>query len=282
MEVKESEDSGEPPETIFDTIPEGIELRQTNYGMGLFATRFFPQGSELYVGRQIVIPNSYREHRLLTNQGSFLLNSDTHAVRFSDTQRWFFLSDSFMNHSCDANVRCPQSEAQAASNTYSTVAIKNINEGDEITCDYNLFEYDCAGKVIEICQCGTSKCRGSVRGFKYLSKKEQEERLQEVDEKVLYNMALDPLNNFYFFPEVSVPASVRIEILNAREGHAIFFVSIKQFSISNSSISFQGEYSMVAARDFAANEVIFENESKLVPGDANIVLIIHGTFQTQK
>ena len=48
---------------------------------------------------------------------------------------------------------------------YQAIALRDIDVGDEITCDYALFDYDCSGHQIEVCACGSTKCRGKMTGF---------------------------------------------------------------------------------------------------------------------
>jgi hypothetical protein len=55
------------------------------------------------------------------------------------------------------------------------VCIRDIEIGDQITCDYDLIEYDCADKGIDCCACGSASCRTKIWGFKHL-----EEGLKEV------------------------------------------------------------------------------------------------------
>jgi hypothetical protein len=40
--------------------------------------------------------------------------------------------------------------------------------GEEITCDYDLFEWDARDKGISKCECGAPNCRGAALGFKFL------------------------------------------------------------------------------------------------------------------
>jgi hypothetical protein len=43
-----------------------------------------------------------------------------------------------------------------------------VHLAHQITCDYDLFEWDCVGKEIEVCGCGAAQCRGRIRGFAFL------------------------------------------------------------------------------------------------------------------
>jgi hypothetical protein len=240
-------------DVIHDTVPDGIELKSTPYGMGLFATRAFPAGATLYVGRQLVIPNVYREFTLVTNQGTFALNTDTHSVCFSETQRWLYLFDSFMNHACCPTTISVQTPDDVAKNTYATVAVRDIVPGDQITCDYNLFEYDATDKIIERCMCGAPDCLTRIAGFRYLTRAQQKARIQWVDDAVLLHMAhVDP--TFLYVPQ-----------LEDRYPHDRITLVRQQVG-----------YCMLAARDYAADEVIFANESVFVPDETSIVVQLCG------
>jgi hypothetical protein len=48
---------------------------------------------------------------------------------------------------------------------YQAIALRDIAAGEEVTCDYALFDYQCNGHQIEVCACGSQKCRGQMLGF---------------------------------------------------------------------------------------------------------------------
>jgi len=247
----ESTDGG--PQEIHQTIPDGLQVKKAKYGHGVFATKFFPTGSTVFIERKFVIPNEYAEFRLvIRNTGdSHLLNTETHSVQFSETERWLFLFDSFMNHSCDPTTIMRQTDAQRSRNEYQHFALKDINPGDEITCDYNLFEYDCHGKVIDKCLCGSPACIGRISGFRYLSISEQKKRLPLVDREVLLAMSLDPENKFIYIDDLKCPED-RAQIVPGQ---------------SNKS-----SLRMIASRSFRKGEVIFGNKSLISPEDHIIVI----------
>jgi hypothetical protein len=244
------------PQEIRQSTPEGVEVKKNVYGHGVFATSFFPKGSVVYVGRQLVIPNEYAEFQLvIENTGQiFLLNTDTHSVQFSESSRWLYLFDSFMNHSCDPTTISHQTPEQKVNNQYSTIALRDIHPGDEITCDYNLFEYDCEGKVIETCLCGSPACIGRIAGFKYISSEEQKRRIQLVDQEVLLEMANDADNKFIYISDLRCPTSqCEIVELGEDDGHKL-----------------------IASKSFKEGEIVFRNESLLFPSDRHIVIEVIG------
>lgn len=190
-----------PPQVLHQSIPEGLKLKNVPYGYGLFATKYFPKGSTVYTGRQYVIPNKYAKFKLIIDNSDgaeYLLDTETHSVEVSESKRWLYLFDSFMNHSCDPSTISRSHPDTLTSGTYDTVALRDIHPGDEITCDYNLFEYDCHGKEIERCLCGAKNCIGRVAGFKFLSTPDQLARMQLVDIAVLEAMSADIHNKFFY------------------------------------------------------------------------------------
>lgn len=235
---------------IFQSLPEGIEIRKAPYGHGLYATKFFPKGSTLYIGTQLVIPSEYAEFKLVLNDLTFLLNTETHAVQFSESSRWLYLFDSFMNHSCDPTTISEQSSEQKALNEeYQTIALKDIHPGDEITSDYNLFEYDCRDKGIEQCLCGSPDCIGRIAGFRYLSTQEQQRRISLVEHEVLMEMNNDPENKFHYITDLKFPIDRVVLELVGKES-----------------------FKLLAAKPFTKGEIVYHNESLMFSKDASIVL----------
>jgi hypothetical protein len=117
--------------------------------------------------------------------------------------RQVFTFDSFMNHSCDPNTysadeqSLPLSLASSSTSgggkglswtsggTYKTVAHRDMEANEQITCDYDLFEYDSRNKCIEKCECGAATCRGASLGFRFLSAETQLSLLDRVYPEVL-------------------------------------------------------------------------------------------------
>jgi hypothetical protein len=65
----------------------------------------------------------------------------------------------FVNHSCEPNGYVNAAE-------YSFCALRNIRKGEEITFNYLATEYELAAPFQ--CECGSAKCFGSIRGYKFL------------------------------------------------------------------------------------------------------------------
>lgn len=77
--------------------------------------------------------------------------------------RELYAYDGFMNHSCEpstASVDVSEDETE-----YNQVATRDLKKGDQITCDYETFEWDCRDKGIDSCGCGMPRCRKRVWGI---------------------------------------------------------------------------------------------------------------------
>ena len=256
--LSSSTDASGTIQEIRQSVPSGLSVKRARYGYGIFATTFFPKGSVVYVGQQLVIPNRYAEFRLILendNNQEFRLNTETHSVQFTETERWLYLFDSFMNHSCDPTTISRQTDEQKSNNQYQTVALRDIKPGDEITCDYNLFEYDCHGKTIDQCLCGSERCVGRVEGFRFLPIERQKERIQLVEAEVLEAMSGDPSNKFYFISDLRCPSDrVRIDVCDPN----------------------LNSYRIVAARDFKEGETVYQMDPLVFPEGSSIIIQFEG------
>ncbi|HEX8866924.1 MAG TPA: SET domain-containing protein-lysine N-methyltransferase [Lentzea sp.] len=69
----------------------------------------------------------------------------------------------FMNHSCDPTVFV---------RGRSVITLKPVTFGQDVTFNYNTTELDMAEPFT--CRCGTDRCIGRVRGFRYLSTEDRQ------------------------------------------------------------------------------------------------------------
>lgn len=168
-------------DTIYENVPEGIILQDCGYGYGLFASKSFKAGDILYKEHYKIIEDEERTFLLKTDQGAFILSTTTHSVVMGKGKRALYTFDSFINHSCDPNTYSMATPEMTESFEYYQIATKDIETGEQLTCDYNLFDYDCTDKNIVDCHCGSKNCRKSIRGFKWLPLTEQLELLPRID-----------------------------------------------------------------------------------------------------
>lgn len=80
----------------------------------------------------------------------------------------------YLNHSCNPNAsvigRITIDKQGAAKGKYQIIALKRINEGQEITIDYSVIEGDDLWEMP--CNCGQHNCRKIVRSVNFLPKKQ--------------------------------------------------------------------------------------------------------------
>lgn len=74
-----------------------------------------------------------------------------------------------MNHSCAPNTTSFVTDVTAERLEYGMEALCPISPGQELTCDYSLFEFEAGDASILSCQCGAKDCLQQIKGFKYLT-----------------------------------------------------------------------------------------------------------------
>ena len=89
-----------------------------------------------------------------------------------------------MNHSCCPNTYAPPTGRTSNTIEYETITTRPIAKGEELTCDYNVFDYECDGHAIDPCGCNAKECRGAVKGFKTLDLRSQIALLHQVEPEI--------------------------------------------------------------------------------------------------
>lgn len=162
------------PEYVEATMPPGVAIRPNAFGLGLFATQSFQAGDTLYITSCLYVPDIVPGKVILRLTGSgeeYTLDMQEHSVVQSDLpgKRQLYTYDAFMNHACDPNTTSFVTGSTSKELTYGMKALRAIAVGEELTCDYNLFEFEAGDAAILQCQCGARECLGAIRGFRYLS-----------------------------------------------------------------------------------------------------------------
>ena len=173
--------------TIHSTIPSGFAIVDHDVfdGKKIVATQPFQKGDVMYVGHALMLDLSSKdskfklcvyapEHDERNRLVGVFENSSTHSVDDhapasklgAVSKRQVYGWDGFMNHSCSPNAYFPLISRTPTEMSYQAIAIRDIATGDEITCDYALFDYECNGHEIEACACGSLNCRGKMLGFR--------------------------------------------------------------------------------------------------------------------
>jgi len=144
--------------TDVDVRPSGIE------GLGIFATRAYRAGERIRrinVVREITPAAPLRED--LGERFDHCSYPDGKVVLFG-------LPDRHINHSCDPNAwELYEGDGSCL------VARRNIEAGEEITCDYNV---NITNGTAWPCRCGAARCLGEVRGDFFLLPEEWQREYQ--------------------------------------------------------------------------------------------------------
>jgi hypothetical protein len=143
-----------------------------------------------------------------------------------------------MNHSCDPTSYSAGEYDTATGGNYFTVATRNIRAGEQISCDYDLFEWDAKDKGIDQCGCAASICRGPVHGFGALCREVQEARLGVAYATNVIAWTRANPGTVYF--RVSPPPGIRVASCGIGGGLG---------------------WSLVASRRFTVGELVFVNRT---------------------
>jgi len=146
------------------TIKKGrriIVRRSGIHGRGVFATTHIPGGSRLieYKGERTSGEEDIYLEGESTHTFLFMLDNDEviDGGRNGNSARW-------INHSC-----APNCEANEEDGRLYIDALRDIEAGEEVTIDYNLYleeRYTAALKREYACGCGVQECRGTMLATK--------------------------------------------------------------------------------------------------------------------
>ena len=117
-------------------------------GKGVSAKGFIKKGEVVVSGKVVKKLKQRTSH-------SFQVDVDTH-VQLDIVSR-------SINHSCEPNIGVLNN----VSGAYDFIALRDIQNGEEITWDYETTEY--ISISVQKCLCGSSVCRKTIKGFIYLS-----------------------------------------------------------------------------------------------------------------
>lgn len=248
------------PAVMLDRVPDGVEVKKNAYGYGLYATKAFRAGETLYTGKWVDVPDRRGQTALVTQHAEYTLDIDVHSVIYDEERgrRMYYGFDSFMNHSCSPTTFSALDPGYWERHDYRTVACRDLAPGDEITCDYLLFDWDCGDKAIPRCFCGTPECVGAVSGFKFLAREQMAPRIGRIDDYVFELLRAEKGAGLLYLGDVApAPGTVRIESTpdpaNGRARRSVF-----------------------AARAFSAGEVIARSAVVLVARGTLVVASLQG------
>lgn len=132
--------------------PDGLIVRPTSLGKGVFATRLFQKGEMICVFQGEVytyesLPKEYDEHCLQ-------LDDDLYQGSSGEI-------DDYFNHSCEPNAGLRFEDKQI-----TLITLRAIQPDEEITWDYSTDSNDENWEMQ--CLCGSIHCRKIVKAFQYL------------------------------------------------------------------------------------------------------------------
>ena len=134
-------------------VSEKTEVRDTKKGKSLFSIDSFVK-DEIILKFEEKFLKKPRRDTLCIDISKHQYSTDPNAA------------ENFLNHFCSPNGYINFDDL-----TYR--ALRPIKKGEELTFNYLTTEWDMANKFD--CDCGSNKCYGQIKGFKYLTLKQQKE-----------------------------------------------------------------------------------------------------------
>ena len=136
-----------------------------NTGRGIFAKHDIPEGNtiglitgeEHYEGNQTLTDVHGNENWIGIGKGTWI-----------DPDFPF----SFVNHSCNPNA--------GIQGSIEVVAMRQIEEGEEITIDYSITEEDLRWRLLSQCLCHQPGCRGEIKSIQFLPRETFEKYLPHI------------------------------------------------------------------------------------------------------
>ena len=177
------------------TLPDGIDISNNKHGLGLFATKNFKKGETVFLFKLVEedIKNIKKVNHILkiNNKGiiqKYNINIFKHRSDIVNNMCIMTDFSCLLNHSCNSNILNGENFIIIDSLNNVTMtkyyALKDINIGDELTCNYQYFFYDMGSSAFD-CLCGSKNCYKKIKGMKYLP----------IIEKI--KLLMNPIDNYY-------------------------------------------------------------------------------------
>lgn len=114
------------------------------HGLGVFATQVIEPGSPIWTF-QVGFDQEFKEDDVRALPASALQHVSWFGFQSLTSGLWVLSADlgCFMNHSPTPNTGVPQTPRDP----FATVALRRIDVGDELTCDYFAFDRQAASKL---------------------------------------------------------------------------------------------------------------------------------------
>ena len=130
-------------------VSEKVEVQPYAGGQALMATAAIAAGERLIALAHVFVDLPHK----------YTIQIDEHLHQAGTGE-----ADDFMNHACEPNVTIDFEALEI-------VAIREIRAGELITFNYNICEWDIRAPFV--CECGSARCLGEIRGFRYLDEVER-------------------------------------------------------------------------------------------------------------
>jgi len=135
-------------------LPNNLIINNINNSRSLISKQQFKKNTDIFINEMLYIDLDNIILMKINNEYTIIDNEHTCNKK---TYREFYYFDSFMNHSCDPNTEL----IYLYEKKYKMIAIKDIQEGDELTCDYSLFDDNNDYEPFE-CKCGSYNCKKMI------------------------------------------------------------------------------------------------------------------------
>jgi SET domain len=103
------------------------------------------------------------------------VNPLEHGVRDGMGRIRFSCYDMLTVHSCEPNMVYNYKDEDEEDDWRATFAARPIKKGEMLSIDYNTVWWDRSEVGAGVCNCGASKCRGTMQGYCHLPKEHQDE-----------------------------------------------------------------------------------------------------------
>jgi SET domain-containing protein len=131
-----------------------------NKGRGLFANEMISEGEVVLIWGGEYVDKETAEKEKMNGKLVMQFDENLYSVENRKESNAYFL-----NHSCSPNVWM--------SDAHTLVAMRTIENGEELTADYALWEDNEEKISTWNCVCGSGNCRGKVTGKDWMIKELQ-------------------------------------------------------------------------------------------------------------
>ena len=173
-------------------FPDTIDIFEGPYGMSIRAKVKIPKYKVIDESAPSWFINNEDydfDLHLSSRDMPITLNTFRNTLYFTETERTCNGYIGLFNHSCHRSNICFSSTNKF---TFNVIASRDIEPGDELLCNYMLFDYTGDGHEF-MCNCGGGEngdsCFGRISGYRSLSIKTQLRLVDSISENVLHAFA---------------------------------------------------------------------------------------------